>query len=59
MRGYIAMLATQQEYRGQGIASKLVRMAVDKMKEMDADEVGCASMTPELNNTHKIISRLH
>ena len=39
MRGYIAMLATQQTYRGRGIASKLVRMAIDKMIEEDADEV--------------------
>jgi len=38
-RGYIAMLATQQSHRGQGIATKLVRMAVDKMIENDADEV--------------------
>lgn len=39
MRGYIAMLATRSEYRGRGIATKLVRMAVGKMIEMDADEV--------------------
>ena len=39
MRGYIAMLATQQTYRGRGIATKLVRMAVDKMMKKDADEV--------------------
>jgi ribosomal protein S18 acetylase RimI-like enzyme len=39
MRGYIAMLATRSEYRGQGIAGKLVRMAIDKMIEKDADEV--------------------
>ena len=39
MRGYIAMLATREEYRGHGIASKLVRMAVEKMIEKDADEV--------------------
>ena len=39
MRGYIAMLATKQEHRGKGIASKLVRMAVEKMIESDADEV--------------------
>jgi ribosomal protein S18 acetylase RimI-like enzyme len=39
MRGYIAMLATRSEYRGQGIATKLVRMAIDKMIEKDADEV--------------------
>ena len=39
MRGYIAMLATREEYRGRGIASRLVRMAVQKMIEKDADEV--------------------
>ncbi|KAF2173476.1 hypothetical protein M409DRAFT_33975, partial [Zasmidium cellare ATCC 36951] len=39
MRGYIAMLATQQEHRGQGIATKLVRMAVDAMIAKDADEI--------------------
>ena len=39
MRGYIAMLATREEYRGRGIASKLVRIAVDKLIEKEADEV--------------------
>lgn len=39
MRGYIAMLATQQEHRGKGIAGKLVRLAIDRMIEKDADEV--------------------
>lgn len=38
-RGYIAMLAVREEYRGQGIATKLVRMAIDAMIELDADEV--------------------
>jgi len=38
MRGYIAMLATRSEYRGRGIATELVRMAVDKMIDKDADE---------------------
>ena len=33
------MLATRQEHRGQGIATKLVRMAVDKMIEKHADEI--------------------
>ena len=47
MRGYIAMLATREEYRGRGIASKLVRMAVEKMIEKDADEV-CALSTDHL-----------
>lgn len=39
MRGYIAMLAVREEYRGRGVATKLVRMAVDVMVERDADEV--------------------
>ncbi|KAK4497869.1 hypothetical protein PRZ48_010524 [Zasmidium cellare] len=47
MRGYIAMLATQQEYRGQGIATKLVRMAVDAMIAKDADEI---ALETEIDN---------
>nr|OQO06849.1 hypothetical protein B0A51_17079 [Rachicladosporium sp. CCFEE 5018] len=39
MRGYIAMLATRKEHRGQGIATKLVKMAIDKMIVEEADEV--------------------
>lgn len=39
LRGYIAMLAVKKEHRGQGIATKLVRMAIDVMIERDADEV--------------------
>lgn len=39
MRGYIAMLATREDQRGKGIASKLVRMACDEMIAEDADEV--------------------
>lgn len=39
LRGYIAMLATRESHRGQGIAGKLVRLAIDKMIEKDADEV--------------------
>ena len=39
MRGYIAMLAVREEHRGKGVATKLVRMAVDVMIERDADEV--------------------
>lgn len=33
------MLATKESHRGQGIAGKLVRMAIDKMIAKDADEV--------------------
>jgi peptide alpha-N-acetyltransferase len=39
MRGYIAMLAVSSEYRGRGVATKLVRMAIDAMIERNADEV--------------------
>ncbi|OOF96622.1 hypothetical protein ASPCADRAFT_206807 [Aspergillus carbonarius ITEM 5010] len=39
LRGYIAMLAVREEYRGQGIATKLARMAIDAMVERDADEI--------------------
>jgi len=33
------MLAVKEEYRGKGVATKLVRMAVDRMIEQDAEEV--------------------
>jgi peptide alpha-N-acetyltransferase len=39
MRGYIAMLATRKDYRGHGIATSLVKMAIEKMVSEDADEV--------------------
>jgi len=39
LRGYIAMLAVREEHRGKGIATKLVRMAIDVMIEREADEV--------------------
>lgn len=39
LRGYIAMLAVREEHRGKGVATKLVRMAIDAMIEKDADEV--------------------
>ena len=45
MRGYIAMLAVKEEYRGKGIATKIVRMAIDAMIERDADEVRPSSST--------------
>lgn len=38
-RGYVAMLAVVQEFRGKGIATKLVEMAIDNMKSRGADEV--------------------
>ncbi len=38
-RGYIAMLAVTAPYRGHGIATALVKMAVDAMTARSADEV--------------------
>lgn len=39
LRGYIAMLAVMEEYRGRGIATRLVRESIDAMIEGEADEV--------------------
>ena len=39
LRGYIAMLAVREVYRGKGIATELVRKTLDVMIERDADEV--------------------
>lgn len=39
LRGYIAMLATKTSHRGQGIATRLVRMAVEAMITQGADEI--------------------
>ncbi|KAK9347435.1 acyl-CoA N-acyltransferase [Lipomyces starkeyi] len=39
LRGYIAMLAVATTYRGRGIATKLVRLAIDCMIEDGADEI--------------------
>lgn len=39
LRGYIAMLAVSSSYRNHGIATTLVRKAIDAMVERDADEV--------------------
>lgn len=39
LRGYIAMLAVKEGYRGKGIATELVRKTLDVMIERDADEV--------------------
>lgn len=47
-RGYIAMLAVSSPYRGRGIASRLVSMAIDAMRARDADEV---VLETEVTNT--------
>lgn len=47
LRGYIAMLATKEEYRGRGIAITLVSKAIDLMIARDADEI--ALETEETN----------
>lgn len=57
LRGYIAMLAVKKEHRGKGIATELVRMAIDAMIIKDADEVRISSFrSPDLTLTCK---RLH
>lgn len=52
LRGYIAMLAVKEEYRGKGIASKLVRKAIDAMIDQDADEV---STPPSSYAVHRML----
>lgn len=37
-RGYIAMLAVDKELRGKKIGSKLVRLCLDRMRDLGADE---------------------
>ena len=39
LRGYIAMLVVLKEFRGNGIATQLVKMAIDAMIAKDAYEV--------------------
>ncbi|KAL7620023.1 N-alpha-acetyltransferase 30 [Parahypoxylon ruwenzoriense] len=38
-RGYIAMLAVSSAFRGHGIATALVKTAIDTMTERNADEI--------------------
>eukprot|EP01023_Acetabularia_acetabulum_P063791 TRINITY_DN807_c0_g1_i3.p4 TRINITY_DN807_c0_g1~~TRINITY_DN807_c0_g1_i3.p4 ORF type:complete len:209 (+),score=34.64 TRINITY_DN807_c0_g1_i3:194-820(+) len=38
MRGYIAMLVVENEYRGKGIGSKLVRMSIEEMRQIGCHE---------------------
>lgn len=47
-RGYIAMLAVQQAHRGRGIATYLVRMAIEAMAARGADEI---VLETEVSNT--------
>ena len=42
------MLATREEYRGRGIATQLVRLAIDAMAARDADEI---VLETEVSNT--------
>ncbi|RVX74817.1 hypothetical protein B0A52_01094 [Exophiala mesophila] len=57
MRGYIAMLATKEGFRGKGIAKTLVSKAIDLMIEKDADEI--ALETEETNTAAiKLYERL-
>ena len=39
LRGYIAMLAVSAQYRGHGVATALVKMAIDAMTKRNADEI--------------------
>jgi peptide alpha-N-acetyltransferase len=48
LRGYIAMLAVSSSYRNQGIATTLVRRAIDAMIERHADEI---VLETEVTNT--------
>jgi N-alpha-acetyltransferase 30 len=57
LRGYIAMLATRECHRGKGIATSLVRMALDAMIAREADEI--ALETEETNSAAmKLYERL-
>ncbi|KAF2232768.1 acetyltransferase [Viridothelium virens] len=57
MRGYIAMLATQEAHRGKGIATKLVSLAIEAMQARDADEI---ALETEVSNvaSNKLYERL-
>ncbi|KAF3763708.1 hypothetical protein M406DRAFT_323265 [Cryphonectria parasitica EP155] len=53
-RGYIAMLAVSSTFRGQGVATALVKKAIDAMAERNADEV-----VLETEETNKPAMRLY
>ncbi|TIB70855.1 hypothetical protein E3Q23_04015 [Wallemia mellicola] len=55
MRGYIAMLSVRSEYRKKGIATKLVRMAIDEMISTGAEEVSLGIISLQLPNRQQII----
>ncbi|KAI5817087.1 acetyltransferase [Pyronema omphalodes] len=45
LRGYIAMLAVKESYRGHGIATTLVQSSINSMKQRNADEVALETET--------------
>lgn len=47
-RGYIAMLAVKKNYRGNGIAKELIRIALDAIKNKGVDEI---ILETEVTNT--------
>ncbi|KAI4597822.1 N-alpha-acetyltransferase mak3 [Pestalotiopsis sp. 9143b] len=53
-RGYIAMLAVASAYRGHGIATALVKRAIDTMADRNADEI-----VLETEETNKPAMRLY
>ncbi|KAJ6093157.1 N-alpha-acetyltransferase 30 [Penicillium sp. IBT 16267x] len=59
LRGYIAMLAVREEYRGRGIATKLVRMAIDAMIERNADERRALQIVLETEMTNTAAMKLY
>lgn len=54
------MLAVKKEHRGKGIATKLVRMAINMMIERDADEVNRAALSrrTEIDMCDRLLSKL-
>jgi peptide alpha-N-acetyltransferase len=49
LQGYIGMLVVDEKYRGRGIASKLVKLAVESMEKMDVDHVTLETETTNLS----------
>lgn len=52
------MLATVAQFRGRGIATKLVCMAIDAMKARDADEVRSGIPMKHCLSTHNGLDSL-